>query len=93
MGFMISVEGRNAPRYVHATADDAIVEALRIQKANVTRWGWCPSIRILQEVAELPRVQNDGLMNIEKLRIVDRSVFIKAGTLLDLFLRCFRPKQ
>jgi hypothetical protein len=90
MGFMVSIDGRNAPKYVHATADDAVVEAIRLQQENVAKFGWCPPIRILQEVIELPRVQNDGLMNIEKLRIVDRSVFIKAGTLIDLFTRCFR---
>lgn len=57
MGFMVSVYGRRAPSFVHATADEAIIEALRIQKEAVSERGWCPPIRILQEVAELPRVQ------------------------------------
>jgi hypothetical protein len=90
MGFMVSVDGMRAPKYVHATIDDAITEAMRIQQLSVEQRGWCQPVRITEEVMTLPSVQRNGLMNLDELDIIRNSVQVKIDTMVQLFRRCVK---
>lgn len=85
MGFLVSVDGGRAPRFVHETAEQAITEAIRLQNTSV---GNGQRVRILSEVFVLEsNTKRQG--NVEpikdRFRVIDKSVKLSLGFIFDTF--------
>lgn len=85
MGFLVSVDGERAPRFVHETAEQAITEAIRLQN---TRVGSGYRIRILSEVFILdPKLDSSNSVTPikDRFRVIDKSVKLSLGFIFDTF--------
>jgi sporulation-control protein spo0M len=79
--YMVSVDGRGAPRYRHNTFEDAFREALRIRQYNCNQ---SRGIRILQELAFIPPTwANADRLDFSNI-LFYRDVKVTVGFVMDI---------
>lgn len=80
MGYLVSIDYRSAPSKVHATFDEALIEAVRLSKLPKHH---LVNIRILEEVAVLA----PGVGALSRLHVQNPRTVVSAGVLMDLLKR------